>query len=111
MMKTCSKCKEEKNESEFGKDARRKDGCKPWCKSCVSVSGKTYHRKMPGRWKRWAEKNRFQVALNRSRHAAKQRGHVPCLATVGELKAAFTGKCFVCGVPELEINRKLHMDH
>ena len=98
MMKTCGKCKEEKNESEFGKDVRRKDGYRPWCKSCVSVSGKAYYRKTPAKYKKWAEKNRFQVSLNRSRHAAKHRDHVPCSATVKELKVAFTGKCFVCGV-------------
>ena len=34
-MKTCSKCKKEKDETEFSKQARHKDGLDYRCKSCV----------------------------------------------------------------------------
>lgn len=34
-MKVCSKCKEEKEFIEFGKNNSRKDGFHPYCKSCV----------------------------------------------------------------------------
>ena len=33
--KQCSKCKETKPVSGFGKDARRKDGLRCWCKECI----------------------------------------------------------------------------
>lgn len=36
-MKTCSKCKVEKDESEFFKDKWRKDGLKSNCKACESI--------------------------------------------------------------------------
>lgn len=39
-MKTCFKCKEVKDESEFNLDRRRPDGRFPYCKKCRSVSKK-----------------------------------------------------------------------
>lgn len=43
MSKVCSKCKSEKDESEFGKDATRKDGLHYWCKECVRKQGRKYY--------------------------------------------------------------------
>jgi len=40
MYKTCSNCKESKDESYFAKHSRRKDGLHNECKSCVSVRDK-----------------------------------------------------------------------
>ncbi|MCK9571420.1 endonuclease VII domain-containing protein, partial [Candidatus Pacearchaeota archaeon] len=37
--------------------------------------------------------------------------YAACIATVEEIKSAFTGKCFVCGIPETECNQRLHLDH
>lgn len=39
-MKKCSRCKNEKNENEFGKNKNSKDGLWCYCKSCVSKIGK-----------------------------------------------------------------------
>lgn len=36
MLKKCSKCKSEKDESEFGKNKTRPDGKQIWCKGCFS---------------------------------------------------------------------------
>lgn len=33
-MKTCTKCKVEKELNEFGRDKHKKDGLKPWCRQC-----------------------------------------------------------------------------
>jgi len=41
-MKTCTKCNIEKQISEFYKGKNRNDGYYPWCKKCVSESGKNY---------------------------------------------------------------------
>ena len=40
-MKKCSKCKIEKEESEFSKSKVNKDGLRPWCKDCCRGYAKT----------------------------------------------------------------------
>lgn len=44
-MKKCTRCKELKNESEFGKWKRGKDGLKTWCRECVKSATTLYNRK------------------------------------------------------------------
>ena len=113
MTLTCTKCKETKPISEFHKARNRKSGHHTWCKSCVKVNSKKRYDSEEHYEKRkeWRRKNRFVYALTFSRAHAKKRGYVPCSATPEELKAAFTGKCGLCGCPEVECNTQLHMDH
>lgn len=61
-MKTCSKCYEEKNESEFGKDTQKIDGFSSYCKECLKKRS-AYQRKLqPQKYneysKEYREKNR-----------------------------------------------------
>lgn len=56
-------------------------------------------------------KNRFRVSLRSSQAAAKREGYAPCVASEAEVAAAFKGECHVCGVSELELKRRLHLDH
>jgi NAD-dependent SIR2 family protein deacetylase len=39
-MKTCSKCKEELDESAFGERTASKDGLFPWCRDCVAETNR-----------------------------------------------------------------------
>jgi len=55
-LKTCSKCKEEKEDQFFCKDKRRKDGLHPQCKLCVSTYSKN-HKKKPEVWKKVKEQS------------------------------------------------------
>lgn len=55
--------------------------------------------------------NRFKQALLSSKVLAKRHGHYPCDATEEEIKAAFTGRCFICGTSELDCFKHLAMDH
>ena len=43
-MKKCTKCKAEKNVSEFGKDSKAKDGLLYWCKDCARAYRRAYYR-------------------------------------------------------------------
>lgn len=61
-MKICSKCKEEKEESLFGKDSRLKSGLRASCKVC--------HRKASDAWM----KNNLERCIeNRKKYAIKNR--------------------------------------
>lgn len=44
-IKICSKCKQEKPISEFGKNKKRKDGLKVYCKECRKKNGSLYYSK------------------------------------------------------------------
>ena len=113
--KRCPKCGIIKFLNKFHRDKTKAGGFRSYCKECVGkytkdryaanlVSGRKYARD-------WYKGNRFKASLYNSRNNAKRLGYVPCNATEGEIEAAFTGHCFVCGIPEIECNGKLHLDH
>lgn len=77
----------------------------------VVVGREKYARENPGAAAANNKKARFRKALWASRKNAKAEGHQPCFASEAELGASFTGKCFVCGAPEAEQKRRLHLDH
>jgi len=119
-VKACSRCGETKSVSEFGKCGRKKkDGTEPlhsWCKGCCSAAYKRHRAANPDKYRakcrKWsAKQERFGKALVASAYAAKAGDYAPCSATRDEIVAAFTGRCEVCGVPEIEMNKKLCMDH
>ncbi len=57
--------------------------------------------------------NRCRCArsLYYSKWRAKKCGHTPCLATLEELSSTVVDKCELCGVPEMELDQRLSMDH
>ncbi len=116
MDKVCSKCNKTKPASEFYYRKATKSKCTSWCKTCLSedASGRYSDNIEKSRRKARAyyhSENRFRKSLRRSRTAAKEKGYLPCNATVKQLEAAFTSKCHLCAVPEIECNRRLVMDH
>lgn len=113
--KTCTKCNEEKSVSNFSPDKVR--GIRrPRCKECHAKHMREYNRRNSKSVKASKKKSytkicRFEHALKQSADAAIRGRYRPCSATVDELREAFTGRCHVCGVPELELTRKLCVDH
>lgn len=59
------------------------------------------------------EQRRFELAIEKSRVDAARRidDYIPCSATTEEIKVAFTGKCHICGVPEMECKTRLCLDY
>ena len=56
-MKKCSKCKVEKDESEFSKSKSKKSGLDYRCKECCKTRCKEWRKKNPLYGKDWYEKN------------------------------------------------------
>lgn len=46
-----------------------------------------------------------------SKKISDKYGYKHCAATIEELIIAFTGYCYICNIPEIECNSRLHMDH
>ncbi len=117
--RTCKKCSEVKSIEEFYFTSKQlRDGTlsrKHTCRVCLAEYGRERQRANPekerNRTKEWRKKNRFAWAVLASRGLAKKKGHLPCDATAGDLREAFTGKCHVCGIPELELTGRLCVDH
>lgn len=64
--KTCTKCKETKQVSEFHKDKNRKDGLRPYCKECVR---RYHHRHYEANKEKIAEKTRKYQEANKEKIA------------------------------------------
>ena len=122
--RTCKKCGETKPIEEFyerksgGRKIRRHE-----CKVCTRrrirkrykenpevmiERANTYYKNI--RKKDWG-RVRFKRALNSSRAHARKGDFAPCNATEEEVRAAFTGFCHSCGVPESELVKNLNLDH
>jgi len=64
-MKKCAMCKVEKDECEFHKNNRKKDGLATYCKECVSKRNKTTKvRNSPSQRKAWADGQMAKLRLN-----------------------------------------------
>jgi len=78
-MKRCGKCKQHKNESEFGKDKSRKDGLQRRCKACW----KAYNEANKEKKKAYNEANKEKIKAtekayreaNKEKIKARQKAH------------------------------------
>lgn len=63
-MKVCTKCKEEKELTEFGKDKNRKDGLTIYCKPCKNAKNTIFRKEN-------SEKVRIGIAKHRKQNSEK----------------------------------------
>ena len=75
-MKVCTKCKVEKELSEFYKDKSKKDGLQSYCKGCNNIGTTAYQKANPDKEKArkaaWKKANPAKVAAQTvKRYAAK----------------------------------------
>jgi hypothetical protein len=64
--KICSKCQEEKEVCEFGKNILNKDRLQSTCKECRKIDAKIYREKNPNKMKEWY-KNNLDYALQQKK--------------------------------------------
>jgi hypothetical protein len=72
-MKTCNKCKLEKELSEFVKDNNKKDGLKTQCKSCTKQWREKNKDKLKNYNKEWGENNKEKIKLYYEANKDKKR--------------------------------------
>ncbi len=74
-MKHCTKCKQDRTDTEFYKDARRKDGLRAWCKSCTKADSARREGKYAEKRKAYRESKHGQTvsaAAHRKAYAANK---------------------------------------
>ncbi len=72
MQKLCTKCKSEKEPSEFNKDASRKDGLHPYCRDCQHVQRQRYRANPEVKARESAYfKAYYADQKNKEKHAAR----------------------------------------
>lgn len=126
-MKTCRKCNELKELSNFSKKASNKDGLQYWCKNCCSKSFKTYYNKdtekhrtraldyyninkekVNARHKQFKKNNRaYYTAIENKRRASKLN-RTPKWVVVEKIKAYYDVCAFF---NEVNGYTKYHVDH
>jgi len=65
-MKLCGKCNEQKEFSEFNKNARKADGLQNWCRVCCKISNNLSYRNSPTRKDSILERNKKEKELCRA---------------------------------------------
>ena len=88
--KTCNKCKKTKKYQEFHKHKAMKDGHATWCKECR----KQFKEPKEKRWKRHL-KYKFNITAD----------------DYNKLFLDKEGKCKICSISQLELDKKLCVDH
>lgn len=128
-MKLCTKCKETKPETAFGKDRSRPDGLQHYCRTCcnayqskfrydnkeaVSAERADYYRKnrkkVLRRMQRWQQENPEKVRLLTQRRKSLRAGLFDdgsiTLESVEAVFRKFDNRCAYCGA-----KGELHRDH
>jgi len=72
-MKECSKCKVEKELSEFNKSRRNKSGLRAECRPCQNVANKAYYNSNPDRDREYYEKNKADITIYKKQWRSKNK--------------------------------------
>jgi len=62
-MKTCSKCKENKELNDFNSNKKRKDGLTSWCKECIRKRSKEHYKNNVDLYKDKVKKSRQKLRI------------------------------------------------
>ena len=79
-MKFCNVCKTEKNNEEFGRDSRKKDGLKYLCKKCFNErykmskeDKKKYYEKNKEKWSEYYSDNKEEISKYKKEYGEKNK--------------------------------------
>lgn len=123
-VKTCSKCREEKSLSAFGRDRSKPDGLLPQCKGCTNARNRAWNRANPEKvaacQAAWLAKNPERAKEHQANYWSKLsidrkiekriRRHGLTLERFRELEAQQEGLCPICKNP-LDASAAVDHDH
>jgi hypothetical protein len=75
MLKTCTKCLQEKDVEEFHRNRSKPDGRKPWCKLCTKLHHDSYYISNKDKW---TERRKQYIQRNKDYVLSYLREH-PCV--------------------------------
>lgn len=98
-MKTCTKCKEEKEITEFYKNKNYRDGLYYYCKSCSNKETLDWKARNP------------QKSKNHTRNSKLKSNYGITLEIYNKMFSSQDGKCYICGKHQSEFKIALCVDH
>lgn len=112
----CTKCKQDKEPSEFHKDKKKISGLTSWCKDCRNEARKGHYWKDPehgrNRTKKYRESLTQEQRYMTNRSTKLKSAYGLTLEQVEEMKRLQDYSCYVCGRHESEAGSKgLVVDH
>ena len=121
--KICGRCKLEKDLSEFYKSKRTKDRVRCYCKICEKNINQTEHYKelnkirskkyytTKGYKDRTSRYNKLEYVKIRTKECNLIKNYGITLEQYNELLLQQNHKCAICGKDEIQLKRKLAVDH
>ena len=112
----CTKCKQDKNVSEFHKDKKKISGLTSWCKDCRNETRKERYWKDPEQGRKRTKKYRESLTQEQryiaNRNTKLKQAYGLTHEQVEEMKRLQDYKCYVCSKQETEAGSKgLVVDH
>ena len=74
--KTCPRCGEGQDFSNFYRDARRRDGCRSWCKGCISKDSKSREGRYRETRDKYREESKTALAATKRRYYKENKEKV-----------------------------------
>lgn len=108
-MKICKRCQISKEETSFYKKLKGKDGLSSYCKrcDCILISNRTKDRNRGvkgGKVAKIRDKDYFRNVGLRNLYGIT-------LEDYNQIFAEQNGSCLICGKSQLELKKRLHVDH
>lgn len=112
----CTKCKQDKELSEFHKDKKKISGYTSWCKECRNAARAAIYWKDPDRGRDRTKKYRDSLTQEQryiaNRNTKLKQAYGLTHEQVEEMKRLQEHKCYICACPETEAGSKgLVVDH
>ena len=102
-VKKCSKCKQQKNASEFNKNKQHKDGLRSYCRACDREFQKEYYKRNSDKRKKYWQTQKGKNAFYKSH----LRSHYNLtLDDYAKMLKQQNGVCAICGESETTISSK-----